>query len=497
MIGIEEYAEIRQCKKNGLSMRRTAEMLSMSRHTVKRYWDGAHIPDERKDYPHQVESEQKKLVMEALEKYFEENQSIGKQRVNAKTAWKAVRETYHVGESTVRRYVNELRGKNPEGFIPLSFEPGEMMQVDWCEVKVKIQGNIWKAPVFCAVLPYSYTIFAMIMPNMQLPCLVEAHACAFSFFGGIPQRVLYDNLRTVVFSGTGRRAVKQEKFKLVEAHYAYESVFANLKAGNEKGGVENLCSLIRGVAFTPMPEGNNLKEIQDHVLCECRDYIRFHKVRSRPRTIAKMYEEERPKLMPLPLKPYSSYAETESTVASDLTFLYDTTKYSLPQEYIGKKVTLRVFAYQIEAWYRGELIYTHNRSFIKEDHQYIPEHYLPLLQRKTRAIPNAVPLKYGVLPPELETFRRLNSDKDKYEQLASILLLGRYVDADVLLPAVDWANRSKSPTFNSVRFYLESHNIGLCLRDETVSDSIDMVIVDEPKFDGYDALLSKGDNEDE
>ena len=68
--------------------------------------------------------------MAALEKYFQENQTIGKQRVNAKTAWEAIRETYAVGESTVRRYVQELKGQNPEGFIPLSFEPGEMMQVD-------------------------------------------------------------------------------------------------------------------------------------------------------------------------------------------------------------------------------------------------------------------------------------------------------------------------------------------------------------------------------
>ncbi|MCL2474324.1 MAG: IS21 family transposase [Alphaproteobacteria bacterium] len=497
MISTEEYAEIRQCKKNGLSMRRTAEMLGMSRHTVKRYWDGAHLPDERKDYPHYMESEQKKLIMEALEKYFEENQTIGKQQVNAQTAWKALRETYHVGESTVRRYVNELRGKNPEGFIPLSFDPGEMMQVDWCEVKVKIKGSTWKAPVFCAVLPYSYAVFAMIMPNMQMPCFIEAHACAFSFFGGIPQRIMYDNLRTAVFSGAGRYAVKQEKFKLMEAHYAYESVFANRKAGNEKGGVENLCAHIRQVAFTPIPEGNNLKEIQDHVLCACRDYIRFRRIRDRPEPVVKMYEEERLKLMPLPLKPYSSYAEVEAIVASDLTFVHDATKYSVPQDYIGKQVTLRVFAYQIEAWYRGKLIYTYDRSFIKGDHQYIPEHYLPLLQRKKRAIPNAVPLKYGVMPPALEKFRKLNSDKDKYEQLASILLLGRYVDEDVLLSAVDWANRTMAPTFNSVRFYLESHNIETGFQDDTVSESIDMVIVDEPQFDGYDALLSQGDNEDE
>jgi len=491
MISTETYSKIRQCRKNGLSRRKTAEILRMSRKTVKRYWDGAHMPDEKKDYPAQVESEQKTKVMEVLKKYFHENQTIGKQRVNAKTAWEAIRDTYAVGESTVRRYVRELKGKNPEGFIPLSFEPAELMQVDWCEVKVVIQGNIWKVPLFCAALPYSYGIFAMVMPNMQMPCFLEAHVEAFQFFHGTPQRVLYDNLRAAVFSGSGKNAVKQDRFKIFEAHYAFEAAFANPEAGWEKGSVENLCSLIRQVAFTPMPKGQNLKEIQEQVIRRCLDYIRFHKIRSRKRPIAPMLDEERAHLMPLPLKPFSAYAETEATVKSDLTFQYDATKYSVPQEYIGKVVTVRATSYKIEAWHRGVLVCSHIRPFIKGEHQYLPEHYLTLLKRKPRAIPNAAPLKYGVLPPELEKFRNLNRAKDKYEQLANVLLLGRQVDADVLLPAVDWANRTGSPTFDMVRFYLEAHNAETSAQAKTNVESVDIVVVDKPELHGYDALFSE------
>ena len=496
MIDTEAYAQIRRCKKNGFSIRKTAEVLGMSRNTVKRYWDGAHTPDEKKAYPSHIESEQKHKVITALEKYFQENETVGKQRVNAKTAWEAIRETYAVGESTVRRYVRELKGKNPEGFIPLSFEPGEMMQVDWCEVKISIQGHIWKAPLFCAVLPYSYGIFAMIMPDMKMPCFMEAHVEAFQFFGGVPQRVLYDNLKTAVFSGAGKNAVKQERFKMMEAHYAFDAVFANSNAGNEKGGVENLCSLIRQVAFTPIPKGRNLKEIQDHVIRHCLDYIRFHKIRDRQRPIATMLDAERAQLMPLPLKPFSAYAETEAIVGSDLTFRHDATKFSAPQDYIGKTVTVRATSYQIEAWYQGKLVCTHCRPFTKGEHQFLPEHYLPLLEKRPRAIPNAAPLKYGVLPPELEKFRDLNRDQDKYEQLAKILLLGQHVDAEVLLPAVDWANQSGSPTFNTVRFYLEARDIQMTRQENAVAECVD-IAVDKPEFLDYDNLYKKGVDVDE
>jgi transposase len=497
MISTEDYAKLRQCRKNGVSQRQAAKMLGLSRNTVSRYWDGAHTPDEKKDYPAQVDSPQKKLIMAALEQYFQENQTVGKQRVNAKTAWEAIRGTYAVGESTVRSYVRELKGENPEGFIPLSFEPGEMMQVDWCEVKVVIKGNVWKVPLFCAVLPYSYGIFGMVMPNMKLPCFMEAHVEALRFFGGTPAKILYDNLKTAVFSGSGKNAVKQEKFKVLEAHYAFEPVFANAEAGWEKGGVENLCSLIRQAAFVPMPKGQNLKEIQDTVIKRCQDYIRFHNIRDRDRPIAPMFDEERAVLMPLPIKPFSAYAETESTVKSDLTFRYDATKYSVPLEYVGKTVAVRATSYSVEAWYRGALIQSHERPFIKGEHQYLPEHYLPLLERRSRAIPNAAPLKFGILPPELDKFRKLNKDKDKYEQLANILLLGRLVDADILLPAVDWANRTGTPTFDMVRFYLDAQKVEISGLVKADKQPVDVVVVDRPGLDVYDALFMERDGQDE
>jgi transposase len=496
MISTEVYAQIRRCKKEGLSMRRAAEMLRLSRHTIKRYWDGAHTPDEKKAYPVNVESEQKRKVMTALEEYFQENKTVSKQRVNAKTAWEAIRDTYAIGESTVRRYVRELKWQNPDGFIPLSFEPGEMMQVDWCEVKIIIHGHIRKAPLFCAVLPYSYGIFAMVMPNMKTPCFVEAHTEAFHFFGGIPQRVLFDNLKTAVFSGAGKHAVKQERFKMLEAHYAFDATFANANAGHEKGGVENLCSTARQIAFTPVPKGKNLKEIQDQVTRRCLDYIRFHKIRDRQRPIAAMLDEERTKLMPLPLKAFGAYAEIESVVGSDLTFRYDATKFSVPQLYIGKIVTVRATSYQIEAWHQGKLVCAHTRPFTKGEHQYLPEHYLPLLEKRPRAIPNAAPLKYGALPPELDRFRSLNREPDKYEQLAKILLLSRQYDATVLLPAVDWANRSGSPTFDAVRFYLEARNIQMADQNKTDTEGVN-ITVDTPEFSDYDTLYTERSDCDE
>jgi len=484
-IDTDLYAKIRKYKNNGVSMRHAAAALGINRKTIKRYWDGAYTPGERKAYPLSVDSQEKQAVMEAIKKYYEDNKALskGKQTINAQTAWKALRDTYHVGESTVRRYVQELKQQDPKVFIPLDFEPGECMQVDWTEVKVCVKGHLWNAQVFCAVLPYSYDIFAMVLPNAQWPCFMEGHIGAFEHFGGVPERVFYDNLRSAVLEGFGKNAVKQERFKLFEAHYDFQAVFMNASSGFEKGSVENLCGTVKHMAFTPIPKGDTLKDIQDEVRRRCQEYRTYHKIKDHPRPILEMSLEERPYLRPLPVKRFEAYETLEAIVGSDLTFRYDTLKYSLPVEYSGKTVTLRVFPYEIEAWYKGVLAYRHIRPFAKYENRYIPEHYLPLLEMRPRAARNAAPLKFGVMPPELEKFRCKCTDKDKYEQLANILLLARDTDSSLLLAAVDYANKTGIPSFQKVKLFLDLQKTS----DKTsVSDPVN---VEQCDLSQYDTLL--------
>lgn len=491
MIDWELYSKIRWLKTEGVSMRTAAKSLGISRNTVRRYWDGKHTPDDRKDYPATVDSAEKQAIMEALKKYFEENKDTPKkQRPNAKTAWVALRDKYNFGESTIRRYVRELKAKYPEAFVPLAFESGEIMQVDWCEIKAIIDGYTHKVPVFCAVLPYSYAIFVAVLPDMTMLNFIEGHMMAFEWFGGIPERVQYDCLKTAVFSGAGKNAVKQERFKALEAHYVFDAVFCNAASGNEKGSVENLCGLCRGLAFTPIPNVGSLKELQDHVISKCADYIKFHKVKDRKLPVRAMYDEERKALRPLPIKKIDSSVKVQALVGHDLTFRFETTKYSLPMEFVGKTVTVRAHPYTVEAWYAGKLIFTHERPFAKGKHQYIPGHYLSLLERKPRAIKNAAPLKYGVLPPELELFRKRCTDKDKFEQLANILLLGRKVDAEELLQAVECANKSGRPTYTSVCFFLKLKDESIKNIDASLNDAI---TVEHTDLGQYDALLNNGE----
>ena len=106
-------------------------------------------------------------------------------------------------------------------------------------------------------------------------------------------------------------------------------------------------------------------------------------------------------------------------------------------------------------------------------------------------------MKYGVLPPELEKFRSLNKAKDKYEQLANVMLLGQQFDAEVLLQAVSYANRTGSPTLDTVRFYLQAYGLSSDNQAKDAAELADTVVVDNPRLSDYDILLAKDDKQDE
>ncbi|WP_422149057.1 Mu transposase domain-containing protein [Methanoregula sp.] len=140
---------------------------------------------------------------------------------------------------------------------------------------------------------------------------------------------------------------------------------------------------------------------------------------------------------------------------SPYTVFLDGTRYSVPLDYVGERVTLKISPFTVAVWAKGELVYRHQRALQKGNHQYIPEHYLELLTSKPRSIANAAPLRKGVMPKELKDFLGLCKARDKEQQLLEIMLLGRSVDPDSLLAAVGKANSSGAPTYQMICFYLD------------------------------------------
>lgn len=441
-----------------LSQRRIARDLGISRDTVARYCRGETLPGERK--PAQIRSAPLREVVEPLILRClaaNKQEANKKQRMKATDIWRYLVEEkgLDIALSTVHKLVGKLKHEVPEAFIPLAFAPGEAMQVDWGDVKAWIGGIDTDVSLFCAVLPYSYTIFAAAFPNKSQESFLTGHLLAFQFMDGVARRCIYDNLRSAVAVGSGRTATKQKSFALFTAHYAFEASFCNAEAGWEKGGVENLVQVVRAAVFVPKPQVATFQELQETLLNRCLAYREKHKIRDRKLSVREAFQEERQHLLPLPKTPFEAAKVTITRVGSDCTVRFDRVKYSVPWRLVGRDVTLRATPFAVLAYHAGELVAEHRRTYIPNDHQWNPDHYLELLEQRPRAQHDAAPLKHGKWPPQIEAFRRLYRGSSLNEELVKLLRLARLAGPQLLLQAVDHANQSQAPNYGQVVFHLQ------------------------------------------
>ena len=491
MIELELYRNIRRLHNEGHSQRQIARILGCCRKTIRKYCRGAVLHDARATKA-QMELPLSQAMEKEIKALLEENKSLPKkQRRNARDIWRTLKDKgFTAGESTIRRHVRKLVESHP-AFVPLDFEPGEMMQVDWGDMRAFIGGVNTNISVFVTVLPYSYAVYASVFPDKSETCVVEGHVRAFNFYGGVVRRCLYDNMRTAAASGSGINAVKNERLKELEAHYGFDGEFCNAYAGWEKGAIENGVAIVRRLAFTPMPHVEDYAELQQLVDARCLEYIETHKIRHRLASIKAMFEDERKSFAPLPLVAMEAAKTVAALVNSDLTVFFDGTRYSVPLNYVGERVTLKISPFTVAVWAKGELVYRHQRVLQKGNHQYIPEHYLELLTNKPRSIANAAPLRKGVMPKELKDFLGLCKARDKEQQLLEIMLLGRSVDPDSLLAAVGKANASGTPTYQMICFYLD---ISLPSDED---ESLPGITVEHINLAEYDRLVGGEEDHDE
>jgi transposase len=452
----ETYGKIRAMHVNGASDRQIARALGVGRRTVRKYSEGAVTPDERLSVPRKAPL--REAVEGEITRMLVENPLLPrKQRLSAKDMWKILVSEHGIAisEPYVRLMVREIRDAHGEEFIPLEHEMGDCAQIDWMEDVTAIIGGVKSTvQVFVCALPYSGAVCAFVYPDKTMLSFLQGHIKAFEWLNGVPRRCIFDNLKTAVFSGSGKNAVTQERFKQIERHYAFTAEFCNRASGWEKSNAENGVKITRNNAFTPIPRAENYEDLQKHISASLLKYNMTHKIEGRPRKIWDLFLEERSSLAPLPLSPFEVDETLQTKVYPDQTVRYEKVRYSVPHGHVDKKVTLRVSPFELKVFCRGELLCTHKRERANGQDQYILDHYLEALSRKPRAAGQALPITKGVMPTQCRAFLELCPAGDANRQLVDIMLLARDISEDRVFGALDDAISTGKPTAELVRYYL-------------------------------------------
>ena len=184
-----------------------------------------------------------------------------KQRHTAKRIFERLRDEYGFdgGYTTVKDYVREHRRQTREMFVPLSHAPGHA-QCDFGEALVVIGGVERKAHCFVIDLPHSDGCFVKGYPAETTEAFLDGHVSAFSFLGGVPRSILYDNTKLAVAKilGDGRRQ-RTRAFTELQSHYLFEDRFGRPGKGNDKGKAEGLVGYARRNFLVPVPSFRELR----------------------------------------------------------------------------------------------------------------------------------------------------------------------------------------------------------------------------------------------
>lgn len=93
----------------------------------------------------------------------------------------------------------------------------------------------------------------MAFPFQKQDAFFEGHIQAFHFFGGVPRRIAYDNLKTAVYRILeGHNREEQQAFKTFHSFYLFESHYCTPAQAHEKGGVESDGGYVQRNFLTPL-----------------------------------------------------------------------------------------------------------------------------------------------------------------------------------------------------------------------------------------------------
>jgi transposase len=182
----------------GRSQRRVAKELGIARDTVRKYLTES-IPIRKETHP------RSRPVWDAVRERVEGllTESVqwtgGKQRLTATRLHELlVAEGHRVGVTLVKEAVAEWKRQRREVFVPLTYRPGDLGEVDFFRGAGRRRWRPAQGVVVLMRLMYSGRDFAWICERQDQISFLDGHVRAFAHFGGVPARLAYDNLRAAV-----------------------------------------------------------------------------------------------------------------------------------------------------------------------------------------------------------------------------------------------------------------------------------------------------------
>jgi len=292
---------------------------------------------------------------------------------------------------SVRRFVARLRRKSPLPVRRLETPPGEEAQIDFgtgASVRMP-DGKVRRPWIFRIVLSHSRKAYSEAVWRQTTEAFLQCLENAFHHFGGVPKRLVIDNLKAAVARADWYDPEIHPKLQSFAAHYG--TVFLPTKpyTPQHKGKVENSVKYVKGNAlkgrtFSSLAEQNEFLLAWETNVADTRIHG------TTKQQVARLFDEERDVLLPLPVERFPFFHEARRAVHRDGHIEVDKACYSVPPEYVGRRLWVRWDGRLVRVFNdRWEQVAVHAKAEpgrFRTAPQHIPKEKVSAVERGTDAL---------------------------------------------------------------------------------------------------------------
>ena len=309
------------------------------------------------------------------------------------------------GRSIVKAYLARIRPRPQPAFLKLDFAPGECAQVDWGEWGTIAVGNTRRRlSLFVMVLCYSRRMYLEFTVSQTMEFFLACHEHAFAAFGGVPERLMVDNLKSAVLGRmVGMAPVLNPKYDDFSKHWRFKVSPCNVRAGNEKGRVENGVGYVKKnfLAGLELPEFAALAPAAQAWVDTVAD-VRMHaSTHQRP---VDRFEDERAKLGPLNPNGYDLGTVKTVRATSTCRVPLESNHYSVPPHLAGQRLTLKAYPDRVCVYHHDQLVARHARSLERHRDTEDPEHVRVLQAQRASAREQRLMVQWLALSPRAQAY---------------------------------------------------------------------------------------------
>ena len=397
LVSMQHIRLLLQYHLKGFSQRKIAIELSLSRNTVKLYInrltasnyslaDLQHLDDA--SLSSIIYHESKRIRLDKRHEDFKSRvpdwlRDISETGVQKLLLWEEYKTSYPEGyEYSQFCELLSIHQKTTSATMHFVHHPGEEMMVDFAGRVLHYvdttTGELIKCPVFVCVLPYSGLTFVTALSDMKQPNVIRALNSSLNYFGGVPQRVKFDNMRQAVSKSSRYEPIFTETIQQWALHNNIALLAARPGKPKDKASVEAAVRITYQRIYAPIRDKifYSLDDLNKAILMQLDIHHKKNLQRRTYNRIDRFLSDEKPLLQSLPKSPFEIKHVVKAKVQKNyhITLGEDWHFYSVPFNYIGKQVSVMYDLDTVEIYYNQNRIALHKRSFKRHGYNTIEEH---------------------------------------------------------------------------------------------------------------------------